>query len=392
MPQQFILIINAGSSSLKFKLFSTELREIAEGIVEKIGLDGSFLNYGFSKKGQRIEVKVKDHHQAMEAVVDSLRPSTRSARSGQAHSTMLSVDFKSIVKVGHRVVHGAEKFIRPTLLTARTIKQLEKFNKLAPLHNPNNIAGIKACRALLPAAEQWAVFDTAFHSTIPDYAYLYPIPFKIYQERGVRRYGFHGISHQYVSGEASRLLKKKFPNLITCHLGSGCSITAIKAGKSVDTSMGFTPLEGLMMSTRSGDIDPAIIFYLTREGMTITEIDKLLNSESGLVGVAGLKDMRDIMVASGYKISNYRSPLKFSKQQKYLASLALNMFVYRVRKYIGAYATVLGRIDAIVFTAGIGERNADIRSLIVKGLPIKTKILVIPTNEELMIAKLISNT
>jgi acetate kinase len=384
MSNQFILVINAGSSSLKFKLFTTALKEIGEGIVEKIGLPGSFLNYKLNRKEQKVGIKIKDHHQAMEAVIGALRDN--------------GVDFQKIVKVGHRVVHGAEKFVKPTLLTPQIIKQLEQFNKLAPLHNPNNIAGIKACRKLLPGAEQWAVFDTAFHSTIPDFAHLYPIPFDIYQKHKVRRYGFHGISHQYVSEQAGCLLKKKRPNLIICHLGSGCSITAIKAGRSVDTSMGFTPLEGLMMSSRSGDIDPAIIFYLAREGMTLAEIDKLLNSQSGLLGVSGFKDMRDIMVAAGYKVPGYRpstSPpapslvRRGSISQRRLASLALKMFVYRVRKYIGAYSAVLGRVDAIVFTAGIGERNKDVRNLITRGLALKCRVLVIPTNEELMIGKLI---
>ena len=236
-------------------------------------------------------------------------------------------------------------------------------------------------------AKNYAVFDTAFHSTLPDYAFLYPLPYDLYKKQSIRRYGFHGISHEYVSSEAAKKLKKKKPNLIVCHLGSGCSMTAVREGKSVDTSMGFTPLEGLMMSTRTGDIDPSIALYLADQKWSTSRIQKLFNSESGLKGVSGLKDMRDIMIASGYKIPGYKLPVKLDKKQKYLAKLALQMFVYRVRKYVGAYTAVLGKVDAIVFTAGIGERNKDVRDLVVKGLPQKPKVLVVPTNEELMIAK-----
>lgn len=372
---KYILVINAGSSSLKFKVFDQKFKEAAGGLVEKIGLSGSFLEYRFAGKGNKVNLTIGDHAAAVAAVMKALAEN--------------KIDFKRIFKVGHRVVHGGEKFIRPTLVTPRVLKQLEPFNKLAPLHNPHNIAGIRACFALLPQAKNYAVFDTAFHATIPDYAFLYPLPHRVYKKYAVRRYGFHGTSHQYVSLMAAKKLKKQKPNLITCHLGSGCSVAAIKRGKSVDTSMGFTPLEGLMMSTRTGDIDAGIIFYLLREGLSATAIDKLLNFESGLRGVSGLRDMRDIMVASGYPVAGYRSPMKFNQTQKYLARLALRMFVYRVRKYIGAYSAVLGRVDAIVFTAGIGERNQDVRDLIVRGLPRRPRVLVIPTNEELMIAQMI---
>ena len=378
MKNKFILVINAGSSSLKFKLFIDNLREVAGGIVEKIGLAGSFIKYSFDKEEIEIELKTANHNEAMTEVVNVLQKN--------------KIDFSKIIKVGHRVVHGGEEFVKSLSITEKNLKSLEKYNKLAPLHNPHNLAGIKACLKLLPQAKNFAVFDTAFHSTMPDYAYQYPLPQAIYKKYHVRRYGFHGVSHAYVSAEACKKLHKRKANLITCHLGSGCSITAIRAGKSVDTSMGFTPLEGLMMSTRSGDIDPAIIFYLEREGMTLNQIDKLLNSESGLKGVSGLKDMRDIMLASGYKIPGYKSLINFTEQQRYLARLALNMFVYRARKYIGAYSAVLGKVDAIIFTAGIGERNKDIREMIVKGLPNKPRVMVIPTNEELMIAKMIHNT
>lgn len=371
-----ILVINAGSSSLKFKLFDENLQESGSGIVERIGLPGAFIVSKFNGAEKKINVEAKNHKDAMSAVVHSL------AENG--------VDFESIKKVGHRVVHGGEEFVQPTKVTPAMLKDLRQFNRLAPLHNPNNIAGIEACQRILPHAENWAVFDTAFHSTIPDYAYLYPLPYKFYEKRAIRRYGFHGISHMYVSEQATLKLRKKKANLITCHLGSGCSICAIKAGRSVDTSMGFTPLEGLMMSTRCGDIDPSIVSFLLNDGMNLSEIDELLNFKSGLKGVSGLKDMRDIMVASGYKVPGYKPSQKFDEEDKRLAKLALKMFFYRIVKYIGAYSAVLGDVDAIVFTAGIGERNKDIRNLIMRALNYQYKMLVVPTNEELMIARLIS--
>jgi acetate kinase len=368
-----VLVINAGSSSLKFKLFDFKLAKLLSGIVEKIGQTGAFVEYKFKGKEKKNFIPIRNHVDALKALVYVLAEN--------------KIDLEEIERVGHRVVHGGEKFIKPTLITKKTLAELRHYNKLAPLHNPNNIAGIEACQKFLPKAKNYAVFDTSFHATMPDYAYLYPLPYRFYKKYAIRRYGFHGISHEYVSLEAAKKLKKKNCNLITCHLGSGCSITAIKNGKSVDTSMGFTPLEGLMMSSRTGDIDPAIVFYLLKEGMSVKAIDHVFNSESGLLGVSGMKDMRDIMVASGYKIPGYICKRIFSKEQKRLAQLALKMFVYRVIKYLGAYMAVLGRVDAIVFTAGIGERNQDIRDFIVKGLPIKTKVLVIPTNEELMIAR-----
>jgi acetate kinase len=373
MKENLILVINAGSSSLKFKLFNERLRERAEGLVEKIGWAGSFISYKINGHEYKDELKVSGHDEAMTIAMDVLKKE--------------NIDLSLIKKVGHRVVHGGEKFIKPTLITKENLKQLEDYNKLAPLHNPHNLVGIKACLKLLPQAKNYAVFDTAFHATMPDFAYLYAVPTEIYKKYNVRRYGFHGISHAYVSSVAAKKLHKSKPNLITCHLGSGCSICAIRNGASVDTSMGLTPLEGLMMSSRSGDIDPGAIFYLQREGLSLSEVDRLLNFESGLKGVSGMRDMRDILIASGYKITGYKSLIKFTKENKYLAKLALKMFVYRIRKYIGAYYAVLGKVDAVVFTAGIGERNKDIRDLITAKLPFKTRILTIPTNEELMIAR-----
>lgn len=364
----YILIINSGSSSLKYKLFDFKLKTITSGLVEKIGLTGSFIDAEDKKKF----FSCKNHEQALTKVLETLEAK--------------KINLKEIKKIGHRVVHGGEEFVKPLLITKTTLKKLEKYNELAPLHNPNNIAGIKSCLKLLPQIKNFAAFDTSFYQNLPEHVYKYPVPEKLYKKYQIRKYGFHGISHQYIAGEFALKVKKKLSklNLITCHLGSGCSITAIKNGQAVDTSMGFTPLEGLMMSSRCGDIDPAIPLFLVNKGLSSFEIDKMLNFQSGLVGVSGFKDMRDIMVASGYKIPGYKAG-KFTQKQKENSKLALNMFVYRVQKYIGAYSAILGNIDAVIFTAGIGERNKDIRNLIMKNL--KHKSLAIPTNEELMIAR-----
>ena len=371
--KNLILVLNAGSSSLKFKLFTAKLSEIGEGIVEKINIRGSFVNFEIKKQTGQLYVNVKNHEEALDQILDVLKT--------------CGVKFDNIVKIGHRVVHGGEKFVKPTLITKKNLTELRKFNKLAPLHNPNNVAGIVACMNKLPKAKNYIVCDTAYFASLPEHVYHYALPQRIYKKYDVRKFGFHGISHQYVAGVAAKKLKKSKLNLITCHLGSGCSVSAIKGGKAIDTSMGMTPLEGLMMSTRTGDIDAGVVFYLNQQGLSLSRINKLFNQESGLKGVSGLKDMRDIMIAGGYKIPGYRSPQKFTKEQKQLACLALEMFVYRIQKYIGAYTAALGKVDAIVFTAGIGERNKDVRRLVMKGLPFKTKALVIPTSEELQIAK-----
>jgi acetate kinase len=302
---------------------------------------------------------------------------------------------ENILIVGHRVVHGGEEFTKPTLVTAATLKNLAKYDKLSPLHNPANLMGIRACRKLLPRAKNIAVFDTGFYSTLPGYAYTYAIPIDFYKKHAVRRYGFHGISHEYVANEAARILKKPLAklNLITCHLGSGASVTAIRGGRAVDTSMGFTPLEGLAMSTRSGDLDPAIPLYLIRElKITPQEVDNILNKKSGLFGLSGFADMREVLTAAGYKVEGFKSK-KVSVGKKKLSNLALQVFVYRVKKYLGAYGAVLEKVDAIVFTAGIGERNKTVRDLIMKNLKIsgQPKVLAIPTNEELMIARKLKN-
>ncbi len=340
-------------------------------MAEKIGLAGSFFIYKFGSRKKSVKKTLKTHGQVLELLLRTL----------EKHG----IEADQIGKIGHRVVHGGEKFTKPLKLGVAQIKELKRYNKLAPLHNPNNLAGIEACREAFSTADNYAVFDTAFHCDIPSRAHLYPLPMGIYKKYHVRKYGFHGISCEYSLSVAIEKLKNKKPNLIVCHLGGGCSVTAIKAGKSFDTSMGFSPLEGVMMTSRSGDIDPAITFHLLHEGMSVDEIEELYNYRSGLKGVSGMKDMRDIMLANGYKIPGYKSPIKFNKKKKELAELALDMFVYRVRKYIGAYVSVLGKVDAIVFTAGIGERNKDVRNLIMKNYKNKPRVLVVQADEERMI-------
>ena len=351
-----ILTINCGSSSIKYKLYSFPAGKlIANGLVEKIGEPRS---------------SISTHTEGMKLIFDKLL-------SG---GVIKHID--EISAVGHRVVHGAEEFRQPHIIDKRVIKKIKECVNIAPLHNPANLEGIKAALHILPKALQVAVFDTAFHHTIPDYAYMYAIPIKYYRKYKIRKYGFHGTSHQYVAGKAAEILKKPLNKLklITCHLGNGCSITAIDKGKSVDTSMGFTPLEGLMMGTRCGDIDVAAVFYLmNKERLSLHKIDNILNKKSGLLGISGISnDIRPIKEAS-------------SKGDK-LSKLAIDMFIYRIKKYIGAYYMILEGADAVCFTAGIGENNPELvarmKRSIAKVMPKKTKILVVPTDEGLMIASL----
>lgn len=341
-----ILVINSGSSSIKYKLFDMPSeRLILKGVIEHIGEAGSTFS---------------NHYAGLKIILEEI---------------------KLVDAVGHRVVHGAEKFKKPTLVDRNVIRGIKKCCAIAPLHNPANLSGILACQRLLPGVKQAAVFDTAFHQSIPEHAYIYGLPYDYYQKLGIRKYGFHGTSHEYVAEEASRILKKPLNKLklITCHLGNGCSITAIDKGRSVDTSMGFTPLEGLIMGTRCGDTDPALITHIMRKKKIDTEeMDRILNKESGLKGISGISnDMR--LLEEKAKAGNRR------------AKLALDIFVYRIRKYIGAYLSVLCDLDALIFTAGIGENQVGIRDNICRGLfnylGKRPKIMVIPTNEELMIAR-----
>jgi len=341
-----ILVINSGSSSIKYKLFfMPRARLISKGIIEHIGEVGS---------------KVHDHYTGLKLILDKID----------------RVDL-----VGHRIVHGAEKFKRPVFVDRSVIRKIRQCCDLAPLHNPAGLSGIMACKKLLPGIKQVAIFDTAFHQTLSPDAYIYGLPYEYYKKFGIRRYGFHGTSHEYVATEAAKILKQPINKLkiITCHLGNGCSITAINQGRSVDTSMGFTPLEGLIMGTRCGDIDPALVTYIMhKKKFNYLQIDNLLNKLSGLKGISGISnDIR--MLSAKCRQGNKR------------AKLAIDVFVYRIRKYIGAYSAVMSGCDVLVFTGGIGENKADIREAICRRLfshlKIAPKILVVPTNEELMIAR-----
>lgn len=361
-----ILVINSGSSSIKYRLFDVRTNNdkhdvhydlLTKGLIEKIGQPDS---------------GVSDHKQGVQVLLKQLVASRETGLSS----------LKDIFAIGHRVVHGGVTFGHPTLITDEVVAKIRDCIELAPLHNPANLAGIEACKELLPGTKQVAIFDTAFHQTLPEYAYIYGLPYEYYEKYNLRKFGFHGTSHHYVAHEAARLLKKPLKKLkiITCHLGNGCSITAVKNGKSVDTSMGFTPLEGAVMGTRCGDIDPAsVIFLADKEKISLDQIDKVLNYKSGLKGISGLSnDMREIKQAA--------------RKGHHRAKLALDIFAYRIKKYIGSYVAALDGVDAIVFTAGIGENENDIRQKIVKGLfnflnRKKVKVFVIPTNEELMIAK-----
>lgn len=389
-----VLVINCGSSSLKFQLINAKSENvIAKGLCERIGIEGSQITYT-PAGGEKYETvtPMPDHTRAIELVLKELTDPER--------GVVKSLD--EIGAVGHRLVHGGEKFASSTLINDEVIKAIEECNDLAPLHNPANLIGIRACRELMPDTPMAGVFDTAFHQTMPEEAYLYGIPYRFYEEHKVRRYGFHGTSHSYVSRRAAEILGRDYEDLkvIVCHLGNGASISAVKNGKCVDTSMGLTPLEGLIMGTRSGDIDPAIIEYLcNKENKSVHEILNVLNKESGVLGLSG-----------GFS-SDFRDLEKAYREGNKAAVRAMKAFIYRVVKYIGAYAAAMNGADAICFTAGIGENNAFIRTTICSylgylGISIdeeanaergkeivisapesRVKVLVVPTNEELAIAR-----
>lgn len=387
-----IFVLNCGSSSLKYKLYAMENEEVlAEGKVERIGQDNAVITHQSTGKEEVTKTMPILEHTV--AIRESLNLLTHSAHG-------IISDVNEINAVGHRVVHGGESFSDSVLVTDRTKDILDSLAELAPLHNPANVTGIRAAEQIMPQTPQVAVFDTAFHSSIPPHGYLYPIPYSVYQRHKVRRYGFHGTSHKYVSQRASELMGKNIEDvkIISCHLGNGGSIAAIANGKSIDTSMGFTPLEGLMMGTRSGDIDPGAIFYIMKkEELTLHEIDSMLNKHSGLYGIAGASDMRDIEkgIANDDKLSK----------------VAYDIYEYRIRKYIGAYIAAMNGVDAIVFTAGIGENTPSIRTTLCENLSCfgiivdeeenkkrgedaeistpesKIRVFVIPTDEELVIAR-----
>lgn len=387
-----ILVLNCGSSSIKYKLFDMDSKEvIAQGGIEKIGLKDSFLKFTLPNGEKKIlEKDIPEHTVGVEFILNTLvHPEYGAIKS-----------LNEIGAVGHRMVHGGERFSKSVLLTKEVLEAFAACNDLAPLHNPANLKGVDAVTAILPNVPQVGVFDTAFHQTMPDYAYLYAIPYELYKKHGIRRYGFHGTSHRYVSQRVCEFLniKPEGLKLITCHIGNGASMAAIKDGKCIDTSMGLTPLEGLMMGTRSGDIDAgAVTFIMDKEGLNSTGVSNLLNKKSGVAGMMnGSSDMRDLEAAVA----------KGDKQ----AILTEKMYFYRIKKYIGAYAAALGGVDVILFTGGVGENQATCRAGACGGLefmgvkidPVKNKVrgeeaiistddskvkvVVIPTDEELLIA------
>ncbi|HWR99451.1 MAG TPA: acetate kinase [Prolixibacteraceae bacterium] len=388
-----ILVLNCGSSSIKYQFFSLQSSSlVAKGIVEKIGMKGSFMKHE-KEDGQKVlfEGEIMDHKIGIEYILGVL--------SSAKHGCIKNLD--EISAVGHRVVHGGEFFTESKLVDEEVIQALEKYTELAPLHNPPNLKGIYGIKALIPSIPQVAVFDTAFHTTMPKHAYMYAIPYSLYKKYGIRRYGFHGTSHRYVSARACEILEMdpKGLKIITCHLGNGASVCAIKDGISVDTSMGFTPLEGLVMGTRSGDVDMgAVTFIMDKEKIGTKSASVLFNKHSGLLGISGMSsDMREVREAA-------------SKGDE-RCLLAIKMFDYRVKKYIGSYAAAMGGLDLLIFTGGVGENSDSNRTGICEGLEFlgieldeqinnglrskeaiiskkesRVKVMVVPTNEELMIA------
>ncbi|MDD3342524.1 MAG: acetate kinase [Sulfurospirillaceae bacterium] len=388
-----ILVLNAGSSSVKYQLFNMDTNAVlASGMIEQIGENESnakikYFDHGVESVIER-KSTIKDHKMALKLM------STLLIESGTIS------DLNDLDGIGHRVVQGGASFREPVIVTDYVADEIERLIPLAPLHNPGHLAGIQVSIEQSPNVPQVVVFDTAFHSTMPKHAYLYAIPYKFYEDLKIRRYGFHGTSHRFIVKEAAKYLQKDINtlNAITLHLGNGASVSAIRNGKCVDTSMGLTPLEGLIMGTRSGDIDPAVLFYLARKlGYSIDDLDKLVNKESGLKGICGNNDMRAIN--------------KLAEEGDAQAQLALDMFNYRIKKYIGSYSAVLGRVDCIIFTGGIGENDSNVRLnscsdlknlgieidatinnqrcrdiLTISSSESKVKVLVIPTNEELEIA------
>lgn len=388
-----VLVINAGSSSLKYQLIDMDsVTVMAKGLCERIGIDGSNLQHKNLVKGvsEKIEKPMKDHADAISMVIDAL--------VNTEYGVIASMS--EIGAVGHRVVHGGEAFADSNIIDGKVLEALKMCIPLAPLHNPPNIIGIEACEKIMPGVPQVAVFDTAFHQTMPAEAYMYALPYEYYEKHKIRKYGFHGTSHKYVANEVAKMMGKDLKDIkvITCHLGNGSSVSAVKNGKCIDTSMGFTPLDGVVMGTRTGSMDPAVVtFLMENEGLSAKEVDSMMNKKSGVFGISGISsDFRDLSAAAAE--GNER------------AKLALDMFYYSVKKLIGAYAAAMGGVDAVVFTAGIGENDSAARVGITNGLEFmgikidaeknKTRgealnisaagatvdTFVIPTNEELMIA------
>ena len=386
------LVINSGSSSVKYQMIDAENKvSLARGVVERIGMAGAMLTHEpHGREEVRLSGEILDHKVAIEYVLSILL--------SKNHGVIK--DKNEIAAIGHRVVHGGESFKESVLIASDVIKEISRCMEYAPLHNPHNLKGIRATQALLPGVPHVAVFDTAFHQTMPDYAYIYGLPYVLYKRHGIRRYGFHGTSHLYVTNRAALMMKQPVDKLkiITCHLGNGSSVAAVRYGESIDTSMGFTPLEGLLMGTRSGDLDPAVVLHvMTKEELSMHEANTMLNKHSGIQGLSGISsDMREI---------------EEEMENNNRALLAHNVFCYRLKKYIGAYTAALGGVDAIVFTGGIGENSSVVRRDVLNDMEYlgvlldsdqneirskeerdistsqsKVKALVIPTNEELVIA------
>lgn len=387
-----VLVINCGSSSLKYQLIDSDTEEVlAKGLCERITIDGRLTHSTTGKDKYTIDADMPDHNAAVKYVLNALLDKETGVIS--------SLD--EIDAVGHRIVHGGEKFAKSTMITDEVMQAIEECNDLAPLHNPANLIGIRACKSLMPDVPMVAVFDTAFHQTMPDKAYIYGLPYEYYVNYKIRKYGFHGTSHSFVSKRLAELIGKKPEdcNVIVCHLGNGSSITAVKGGKSIDTTMGLTPLAGLPMGTRTGDIDPAIIEFIAgKEDKTVEEINQILNKKSGMLGLSGVSsDFRDL--DKGISEGNDR------------CRLAVDVFAYHVKKFIGSYAAAMGGVDAIAFTAGVGENNPYVRKLATEGLEFmgikldekanetrgeemkistedsKVSVWIVPTNEELAIAR-----
>ncbi len=386
-----VLVVNCGSSSIKYQFYQMpEKRVISKGLVERIGEESGAIQHHYADEVRRLEGQIADHEEGMALILETLS-------GGEG---VLAPE-EEIDAIGHRVVHGGEEFTGSVLITPEVIASIERFSDLAPLHNPPNLTGIRAAMHELPDVPQVACFDTAFHATIPQVAYTYALPYPLYEKFGIRRYGFHGTSHRYVARRAAQMLGlgKYEIDCITVHLGNGCSMTAVQHGRSVDTSMGLTPLEGLVMGTRTGDFDPAILFYLADRGYDVSSLNKLCNKQSGLLGISG-------------RSNDMRMLLGLSREGDCRAALAIDVFCYRIKKYIGMYAAVLGRLDAVVFTGGIGENAVPVRAAACDGLDClgiaidqalneqmvgrregaisspesRTAVLVVPTDEEAAIA------
>jgi acetate kinase len=389
-----ILVLNCGSSSVKYQVINGGTRQwLVRGHISRIGEENSEIWQQKNKGGQvKFSKTINDHEQAIQQILESLL----------SKATGSIKDISEIFAIGHRIVHGGEYFSQPTLITNDVLKKIDECSPLAPLHNPPQIEGIQACRKLVPGIPQVAVFDTAFHQTMPKTSYLYGIPYQYYEKYKIRRYGFHGTSHYYVAHRVAKLMEKSIKDLkiITCHLGNGCSMAAVKGGKCLDTSMGFTPLEGLLMGTRSGDIDcSAVLFLMRNEKISIDQMDTILNKESGLKGLSE-------------NSNNMEKILDDTSKGDEKSQVALDIFSYRIKKYIGAYAAAMGGLDVLVFTAGIGENSSSVRTKSCDGLDFlgieldpyenthtkavekliskkdsRVKVWVIPTNEELVIAE-----